>query len=101
MMWGFALWGIVHLAVIATPKALFLDGSIILLALGGAAAQDRKKQKLMGDRWHEWTAKTAFWPFAGGLKSPGAVALVGGTLLWLVATWLHPGHSAGPWRWLG
>ena len=29
MMWGFALWAIVHLAVVAMPKALVFDGAII------------------------------------------------------------------------
>jgi uncharacterized membrane protein len=101
MMWGFALWGIVHLALVAMPKALFFDGAIILLALAGAAGQDRKKQRLLGDRWYAWVAHTSFIPFARGIRSPGAFAFVGGTILWLGATWLHPGHAAGVWRWIG
>ena len=100
MMWGFALWAITHVIVIATPKALVFDGAIIFLALVGAALQDRKKQGLMGETWHEWTAQTGFWPFARGLRSPGTFALVGGTILFLVATWLHP-FPAGIWRWFG
>jgi uncharacterized membrane protein len=100
MMWGFALWAIVHLMVVATPKALVFDGAILLLAGVGSALQDRKKAGLMGDAWHEWTAQTAFWPFARGLANPGAFALVGGTLLFLVATWLHP-FPVGIWRWIG
>ena len=99
MMWGFALWAIVHLAVVAMPKALVFDGAIIVMALVGAAMQDRKKQALIGDRWYEWSAQTAFWPFGRGLASPGLFAFVGGTLLLLVATWLHP-LPVGPWRWL-
>ena len=90
MMWGFALWAIVHLMVVATPKALVFDGAILLLALGGSVGQDRKKRKLMGERWHEWTAQTAFVPFARGSPIRALVALIGGTLLFLVATWLHP-----------
>lgn len=101
MMWGFALWGTVHLAVVAMPKALVFDGAIILLALVGSVMQDRKKHALMGARWHEWTAQTAFVPFTRGLASPGAFAFIAGTALFLFATWLHPGHAAGPWRWLG
>jgi uncharacterized membrane protein len=100
MMWGFALWAIVHLMVVATPKALVLDGAILLLAGVGAALQDRKKAGLLGGAWHEWTAQTAFWPFARGLANPGAFALVGGTLLFLIATWLHP-MPVGIWRWIG
>ena len=100
MMWGFALWAIVHLLTVATPKALVLDGAILFLALVGAAAQDRKNLARRGERWHEWSAQTAFWPFARGMASPGLFAFVGGTLLLLLATWLHP-MPAGPWRWIG
>jgi uncharacterized membrane protein len=100
MMWSFALWAIVHAAVVATPKALVLDGAILLLALGGAAGQDVKKRKLMGDAWHEWTAQTAFVPFTRGLANPGLVALIGGTLFFFVVTWAHP-LPAGFWRWIG
>jgi len=99
-MWSFALWAVVHMAVVAMPKALVLDGAILLLALGGAAGQDAKKQRLMGDAWHEWTAQTAFVPFTRGLANPGLVALVGGTLLFFAATWAHP-VPAGFWRWIG
>ena len=100
MMWSFALWAIVHLALVATPKAMLLDGAILVLALGGSVGQDAKKRRLMGARWHEWAAQTAFVPFARGLKSPGAFALVGGTLLFLAATWLHP-FPVGIWRSIG
>jgi uncharacterized membrane protein len=101
MMWGFALWAAVHLMVVATPKALVLDGALLLLALAGSVGQDRRNAGKKGERWHEWAAQTAFWPFARGLASPGLVAFAGGTLLLFVATWLHPGHAAGPWRWIG
>lgn len=99
MMWGFAIWAAVHLTVIGTAKAMFLDGPIILLAILGSVGQDRKKAKLMGEAWHEWTAQTAFIPFTRGIAYPGTVALVGGTLLFLIATWLHP-MPVGFWRWI-
>ncbi len=99
MMWSFALWAVVHAAVVAVPKALVLDAAILLLALGGAALQDVKKQKLMGGAWLKWTGRTAFVPFTRGIANPGAIALVGGTLLFFVATWLHP-VPAGFWRWI-
>ena len=100
MMWGFALWAAVHLMVVATPKALVFDTAIIVMALVGSVMQDRKKRRLMGQTWHDWSARTAFVPFTRGLASPGLLALVGGTVLLLVATWLHP-IPAGPWRWIG
>lgn len=100
MMWSFALWAVVHAALVATPKALLLDAAILLLALGGSVGQDAKKRRLMGERWHEWTAQTAFLPFARGVANPGLVAIVGGTLFFLLATWLHP-IPVGLWRSFG
>lgn len=99
MMWSFALWAAVHLMILAQPKSIVFNGAIILLALAGAAMQDRKKADQMGEAWHEWTAETAFVPFTRGLAYPGTVAFVGGTLLFLIATWLHP-MPAGIWRWI-
>jgi uncharacterized membrane protein len=99
MMWSFALWAIVHLAVVGMPKALVLDGAILLLALVGSALQDRKKAAAMGEAWHEWTAQTAFVPFTRGMAYPGTVALAGGTIFFFLATWVHP-MPAGFWRWI-
>jgi uncharacterized membrane protein len=103
MMWGFAIWATVHLTVVAMPKALVFDGAILLLALAGSAGQDAKKAKLMGERWHEWAARTAFIPFARGFANPGAIAVIGGTVLFFGATWAHGalgGMPAGFWRWI-
>ena len=99
MMWSFAIWAAVHLTILAMPKALVFDGAIILLALVGAAGQDAKKLRELGETWHEWTSQTAFVPFTRGVENPGTVALVGGTLLYFLATWLHP-VPAGLWRWI-
>ena len=100
MMWGFASWAIVHFIVIGTAKALVFDGAVLLLALAGSVGQDRKKAARMGERWHEWAAQTAFIPFARGIANPGLLAVLGGTLLFLIATWAHP-VPAGIWRWIG
>ena len=100
MMWSFAIWAAVHLMLIGQFKSVIFDGAIIILALGGAAGQDLKKGRLMGEDWHDWMAQTAFVPFTRGLAYPGTVALVGGTALFLIATWLHP-IPAGIWRWIG
>lgn len=100
MMWGFATWAAVHLAVIGTAKAMVFDGAILLLAIVGSVGQDAKKAKLMGERFHEWAAQTAFIPFGRGVAWPGTTAFVGGTLLFLFATWLHP-EPVGIWSWIG
>jgi uncharacterized membrane protein len=99
MMWSFATWAAVHLMILAQPKSLVFDSTIIILALAGSVGQDRKKAGQMGEDWHDWTAQTAFIPFTRGLAYPGTVALVGGTLLFLIATWVHP-VPTGIWRWI-
>lgn len=100
MMWSFAIWAAVHLTILGQPKSLVFDGAIIILALAGAAGQDVKKAKALGDAWHEWTAQTAFVPFTRGSAYPGTVAFVGGTILFVAATYVHP-IPAGIWRWVG
>jgi uncharacterized membrane protein len=100
MMWAFAIWAAVHFAVMGTGKALVFDGAIFFLAVVGSIGQDAKKRKLVGEHFHEWTAQTAFIPFARGVVWPGMAAFLGGTLLFLLATWLHP-LPVAIWRWIG
>lgn len=110
MMWSFALWSVAHVLVSPRIPVVILCGFVALLALVGAAGQDRKKAQLMGDAWRDWESRTTYWPFAGQLSGripwtfPGMHALGGGLVVWLVATWAHPllgsGIPAGIWRWL-
>jgi uncharacterized membrane protein len=109
MMWAVALWGACHIAVFPTPADIILAGSILVLALVGAALQDRKKLRLTPAAWSAWEGRTSYWPFAaiaagkarfGGF---GLHALLGGLVVWLVATWAHAplaGQAAGVFRWL-
>lgn len=100
MMWGFAIWALVHAIVLPTAASLVISAAIAILALGGAYGQDHKKEKLVGDPWRDWMRRTAFVPFGRGFASPGGFALIGGTLLWLAATWAHGAlgyRPAGIW----
>lgn len=100
MMWGFALWALVHALTNAIPASLVVSATIAILALGGAAGQDMKKQKLIGAPWAEWRRATAFVPFGKGFALPDVFALVCGTLLWLAATYAHGAlgyRPAGVW----
>lgn len=104
MMWGFTLWSATHAIVHPTTASLILCATVALLALVGAALQDAKKEKLLGDVWRDWQSKTSFLPYGRGLKSADGFALVTGTLLWLAATWAHGplGHGpAGVWAFFG
>jgi len=104
MMWGFALWAATHAIVNPTAASLILCFAIAFLALVGAALQDGKKDRLMGEVWREWRSKTSFFPYGRGLKSADGFALLLGTILWLAATWAHGalgGMPAGVWAFLG
>lgn len=110
MMWGFALWGAVHILVFPEPSNIVLSAAIIILALVGAHFQDRKKQQLQPDFWPEWERRTSYLPFAAiaagraRIGKIGMHALAGGITVWLVATWAHfplAGWPAGIWRWIG
>lgn len=109
MMWGFALWAAVHVAVYPTAANTVLCAAIAVLALVGAALQDRKKEALQPEMWPAWEVKTSYWPFAaiaagrarfGGFRPHD---LAGGVVIWLAASWAHlplAGWAAGVWRWL-
>ncbi len=111
MMWSFALWSLSHVLISPRPAVIVLCAFIALLALVGAAGQDMKKAKLMGNAWRDWSSRTSFVPFGGQLSGripwaaakPGMHALGGGLVVWLAATWAHPlagaGMAAGIWRW--
>lgn len=109
MMWSFAIWGACHILVYPVEKNIILAAAIIVLALLGAALQDRKKAAHDPLGWAAWQGRTSYWPFVaiaqgranfGGF---GAHAVGGGIFVWLLATWLHipaAGWPAGIWRWL-
>jgi uncharacterized membrane protein len=103
MMWGFALWGVAHILVAPRIDNFIFVGSIIFLALVGAAGQDRKKATLGGDSWNHWVAHTSYWPRLSQLPRIGIRLWLAGIAFWLVATWAHGyfgAYGAGIYRWL-
>lgn len=111
MMWGFGLWAIAHILIFPQPAQIVLAATIGLLALVGAGLQDSKKRRLQPDFWPRWQGVTSYLPFVAIAQRraqaaaawPGTVAMVGGTILWLAASWGHlplAGWDAGVWRWL-
>lgn len=97
MMWAFALWAMVHIAVSADSRTIALASGILILALFGAAMQDRKKRgQNPGYAAHE--AATGFLPFGAQLSgraawrtaSPGLVAAIGGIVLFVILIVAHP-----------
>lgn len=109
MMWSFAIWGACHILVYPVAKNIAVAAAVIVLALVGAALQDRKKATQDPEGWKAWQRRTSFMPFAAILGRRarfggfGGHALGGGTVVWLMATWAHlplAGWPAGIWRWL-
>ena len=97
MMWSFAIWGVVHIVMSADSRTIVLASGIIVMALFGAAMQDRKK-KAQNPAYGDHMKATGFMPFSAqvggrapwGSAVPGAVALCGGLVLWVVLLWGHP-----------
>jgi uncharacterized membrane protein len=97
MNWAFMLWALVHISIAGDPRNLVVAGGILVLALFGSIGQDRKKERLLGEAWREWEARTSFVPFGAALSGrarwrdsvPGAIALVGGVVLWALVTSYH------------
>lgn len=104
MMWGFALWALVHAMINPTAASLTVSAAIAFLALVGAALQDAKKEQLLGQVWRDWRTKTSFIPFGRGVKLPDGFAFVVGTIVWLGASWAHQAlgyRPAGIWAFIG
>jgi uncharacterized membrane protein len=108
MLWSFAIWGFAHILVYPTAKTFIVTMAIVILSLIGAALQDKKKERLQPDVWPQWERQTSFIPFAAIIAGKarlggfGAIAIIGGLIFWLVATWAHiplSGGRAGVWRW--
>ncbi len=111
MMWAFGLWAAVHVVLSGKLDTVLLAGGLGLLALLGSAAQDVKKRAQLGANWRSWEAQTSYWPLGAQLsgRQPwrslrvGPVPLVGGGLLWLLLTFLHPSLMKAPmvppWQW--
>ena len=90
MMWGFALWAIVHMVMNGDSATLVLTSAILLLALVGAAGQDVRKRAEIGPAWEGFVTRTSYWPFGAQISGrrdwstlwPGWAATLGGILLY-------------------
>ncbi len=103
MMWGFALWAVSHITLWWSWRTTITALAIAILALVGAHLQDRKKERLMGEAWEQWEAKTSYWPHWGALLSAGWLPWGLGLVFFALFSWLHlplGGIAAGVWRWL-
>ena len=102
LMWGIALWAILHLINRPDMVSLLFFGTLALLAIGGSKLQESRKRKELGAAWKAFEKQTSFVPFAGviGGSIKLQIADIGGwriaaaTALWAVMLYAH-GHILG------
>jgi uncharacterized membrane protein len=63
-LWGVALWALMHLIVNGDLASLIFFGSLLVLALGGTASIDAKRQRGFGEHWTRFAQATSNVPFA-------------------------------------
>jgi uncharacterized membrane protein len=63
-LWGFALWGLSHLATNGDVASIVLSSSIALLALLGMLHIDSRRARALGSDWDAFARKTSIVPFA-------------------------------------
>lgn len=98
-LWGIALWALAHLIVNGDLASLILFGALLVLAVGGTAAIDAKRQRDFGEQWSAFAKVTSSVPFAaiaGGrnqlapaLGEIGVVRVLAAIILYGVAFYLH------------
>lgn len=102
LMWGIALWAILHLANRPNITSLLFFGTLALLAIVGSKLQEKRKRHELGAAWESFENQTSFVPFAAllsgkaklHLKELGGWRLAAAIALWAVALFVH-GHILG------
>lgn len=79
-LWGVALWALVHLVVSGDLASLVLFGSLLLLALGGTVAIDRKRRRRFRDGWAQFAQTTSSIPFAAILSGRNSIVAAFGEI---------------------
>lgn len=85
VMWGFALWALVHAIANGDLVSLIMFGGFLAFSLAGMALLDRRRKRQLGEEWNRLQQ--------GGRRWSGNQLLItfgGGTLLYLALLALHP-----------
>lgn len=98
VLWGFALWAASHLAVRGDAASMILMGGILILALGGMAHIDLRREEALGGDWGPTKMTTSLIPFAAILsgrthfdwKGIGWWRPLAGLALFFVLLYAHP-----------
>ncbi len=81
-LWGVAIWAVGHLLVNGNAASLILFGSMLILALVGTTSIDRKRKRMLGDKWDAFAAQTSNPPFAAILAGRQSFAHVPREIGW-------------------
>lgn len=97
-LWGVAIWALGHLLVNGDAASLILFGSLLALALFGAASIDAKRKRVLGARWDAFAVQTSNVPFLAiaqgrqrlSLAEVGWWRIVLAVAVWAALAWGHP-----------
>jgi len=85
VMWGFALWALVHTVANGDLVSLILFGGFLVFSLAGMKLLDRRRKRQLGAEWERLQHGGRGWTVSQLLITFG-----GGTLLYVVLLALHP-----------
>jgi uncharacterized membrane protein len=98
LMWGIALWALVHVIARGDAASIVFFGTFLVLALAGTALIDSRKNRTLGMDWKRFVDVTSSLPFGAILRGRnrfrfaeigwGRIAL--GFALYFVVLSLHP-----------
>jgi uncharacterized membrane protein len=97
VMWGIALWALVHVAARGDAAALVFFGTLLMLAMSGTLLIDRRKKEEAGADWQRFVQETSNVPFAAivagrthfSADEIGWSRLAIALLLYFTLLWVH------------
>jgi uncharacterized membrane protein len=97
-LWGVTLWAAFHLAANGDLASIVLFTTFLIVAVAGTASIDRKRDRMLGDAWRRYAARTSNLPFAAlftrrtafSFGEFGLVAPIVTLVTFAIIVWLHP-----------
>lgn len=67
-LWGVSIWATFHLAANGDAASLVLFATFLIVAIAGTVSIDHKRERLLGDAWRRYAARTSNLPFAAMIQ---------------------------------
>lgn len=90
LLLALALWSAAHLVANGDLAHGVLFGVFAAFAVLGGRMVDRRRQREMGQRWHDLRAAMLASPVVPSVTGETLLRLLAGLLLYAVLIWLHP-----------